>query len=83
MKKKQLKKMNPGRRRGIELLREGGSMPTPYTDSKGREIWLNAKKHFLLNKPYKRDEYKDEMNRRIGEYITTKKEEVVNETKKD
>jgi len=68
MSKKRLKIENPNRHRTYEILRERRDIHT-MIDSRGNKIVLNLRKHFLLGKPYKNQEYQMELERNRGRLI--------------
>lgn len=58
-----LKKHTPNRNKAFKKLREMWSKAYSVTTRSGTEIRLNLYKHLLLNKPYKNQEYSNELYR--------------------
>lgn len=68
MGRKSRMKRDKNRHKAFIRLREMGSDTLKLVTLKnGVEVYLNPLKHFLLDKPYKRDEYINEALRSVGE----------------
>ena len=68
MRKIALKKKYPNRHRIIEILRENDDLHK-MVDTNGNEIILNLRKHFLYGRPYKNEEYQNELERYRNDLI--------------
>lgn len=79
MRKTTLKKLDRNRHRNILSIRETySSNIEEFTSMEGKVFYLNLKKRFLLNRPYKNGEFLNELNRK--EYMFTR---LTNKEKKD
>lgn len=66
MRKKRLKKNFPKRHKAILMLRKMKDTTREIITKSGSSILLNLDKHFILQKPYKNQEYNKEMIRHLN-----------------
>jgi len=70
--KRSLRKENPSRHKAFLRLREMGETQETTFMKNGTEVVLNPMKRWLLQKPYKNDEFQKTLLRQIGKTMIGK-----------